>query len=156
MAEKIAFSIESARGSQALSVTYERAGKGEPLLLLHGIGHHWQAWEPVMGILAAERDVIAVDLPGFGTSPALPDGVSYDLTTVGSVLGALCESLAIERPHVAGNSWEGCSPWSWAGKSSSGRSRLCRPSASGRRASASTPSGCCSPCDARPRCCRCR
>ncbi|WP_405595895.1 alpha/beta hydrolase [Streptomyces sp. NBC_01410] len=107
MAEKIAFSIESARGSQALSVTYERAGKGEPLLLLHGIGHHWQAWEPVMGILAAERDVIAVDLPGFGTSPALPDGVSYDLTTVGSVLGALCESLAIERPHVAGNSLGG-------------------------------------------------
>ncbi|MCX4587444.1 alpha/beta fold hydrolase [Streptomyces sp. NBC_01481] len=107
MAEKIAFSIESARGSRALSVTYERAGKGEPLLLLHGIGHHWQAWEPVMGILAAERDVIAVDLPGFGTSPALPDGVSYDLATVGSVLGALCESLAIERPHVAGNSLGG-------------------------------------------------
>ncbi|WP_406306230.1 alpha/beta hydrolase [Streptomyces sp. NBC_00879] len=107
MAEKIAFSIETARGSQALSVTYERAGKGEPLLLLHGIGHHWQAWEPVMGILAAERDVIAIDLPGFGTSAALPDGVSYDLTTVGSVLGALCESLAIERPHVAGNSLGG-------------------------------------------------
>ncbi|HET6354067.1 alpha/beta hydrolase [Streptomyces sp.] len=107
MAEKIAFSIESPRGSQALSVTYERAGKGEPLLLLHGIGHHWQAWEPVMGILAAERDVIAIDLPGFGTSAALPDGVSYDLTTVGSILGALCESLAIERPHVAGNSLGG-------------------------------------------------
>ncbi|WP_142215878.1 alpha/beta fold hydrolase [Streptomyces sp. SLBN-118] len=107
MAEKISFSIESARGSRALSVRYERAGTGEPLLLLHGIGHHWQAWEPVMGILAAERDVIAIDLPGFGTSPALPDGVAYDLTTVGSVLGAMCEALAIERPHVAGNSLGG-------------------------------------------------
>ncbi|MET7617151.1 alpha/beta fold hydrolase [Streptomyces sp. NPDC005408] len=107
MAEKISFSIESPRGSQALSVSYERAGKGEPLLLLHGIGHHWQAWEPVMGILAAERDVIAIDLPGFGTSPALPDGVSYDLTTVGSILGVLCEALAIERPHVVGNSLGG-------------------------------------------------
>jgi pimeloyl-ACP methyl ester carboxylesterase len=107
MAAKISFSIESPMGSHTLSFTYERAGEGEPLLLLHGIGHHWQAWEPVLGILAAERDVIAVDLPGFGTSPALPDGVSYDLTNVGSLLGSLCEALEIERPHVAGNSLGG-------------------------------------------------
>ena len=76
MAAKISFSIEVPEGSHTLSVSYERAGKGEPLLLLHGIGHHWQAWEPVMGILAAERDVIAIDLPGFGTSTAVPHGVS--------------------------------------------------------------------------------
>ncbi|MEU4494060.1 alpha/beta fold hydrolase [Streptomyces sp. NBC_00210] len=107
MAAKISFSIEVPEGSHTLSVSYERAGKGEPLLLLHGIGHHWQAWEPVMGILAAERDVIAIDLPGFGTSPALPQGVSYDLTTVGSALGAFCEALEIDRPHVAGNSLGG-------------------------------------------------
>ncbi|MFK4226538.1 alpha/beta fold hydrolase [Streptomyces sp. NPDC019890] len=107
MAAKISFSIESPEGSHTLSVSYERAGKGEPLLLLHGIGHHWQAWEPVMGILAAERDVIAIDLPGFGTSPALPQGVSYDLTTVGSALGGFCEALEIDRPHVAGNSLGG-------------------------------------------------
>ncbi|NUK49851.1 alpha/beta hydrolase [Streptomyces lunaelactis] len=107
MAAEISFPIETPRGSHTLSVAYERAGKGEPLLLLHGIGHHWQAWEPVLGILAAERDVIAVDLPGFGTSRALPEGVSYDLATVRSVLGALCEALEIERPHVAGNSLGG-------------------------------------------------
>ncbi|MEU9012484.1 alpha/beta hydrolase [Streptomyces sp. NPDC048479] len=107
MAAEISFSIKSPRGSRTLSVAYERSGAGEPLLLLHGIGHHWQAWEPVLGILAAERDVIAVDLPGFGTSPALPDGVSYDLTTVGSVLGSLCEELKVERPHVVGNSLGG-------------------------------------------------
>ncbi|MER5461865.1 alpha/beta fold hydrolase [Streptomyces sp. NPDC002668] len=107
MAAEISFSIKFPRGSRTLSVAYERTGAGEPLLLLHGIGHHWQAWEPVLGILAAERDVIAVDLPGFGTSPALPDGVSYDLSTVGSVLGTLCEKLEIERPHVVGNSLGG-------------------------------------------------
>lgn len=77
------------------------------MLLLHGIGHHWQAWEPVMGILAAGRDVIAVDLPGFGASPPLPPGVPYDLSTVGAVLGGFCEALGIDRPHVAGNSLGG-------------------------------------------------
>ncbi|MFF3324850.1 alpha/beta fold hydrolase [Streptomyces sp. NPDC002889] len=107
MAAEISFSIETAQGSRALSVAYERRGSGEPLLLLHGIGHHWQAWEPVLGILAAERDVIAVDLPGFGTSPALPDGVPYDLSTVSVALGAFCTALGVERPHVAGNSLGG-------------------------------------------------
>ncbi len=107
MVAKISFSVESPRGSRELSVSYERAGSGEPLLLLHGIGHHRQAWDPVIGILAAEREVIAVDLPGFGVSPALPDGVRYDLAAVGGALATLCEALDIERPHVAGNSLGG-------------------------------------------------
>jgi pimeloyl-ACP methyl ester carboxylesterase len=58
-------------------------------------------------ILATERDVIAVDLPGFGASPALPDGLAYDLPTTNSVLGALFEALDLDRPHVAGNSLGG-------------------------------------------------
>ncbi|MGW7201101.1 alpha/beta fold hydrolase [Streptomyces chryseus] len=107
MAGQVSFSVESPTGSHTLSVAYERAGAGEPLLLLHGIGHHWQAWQPVMSALAAERDVIAVDLPGFGRSAGLPDGFAYDLSTVVPVLGSLCEALGVERPHVAGNSLGG-------------------------------------------------
>ncbi|MFD4137411.1 alpha/beta fold hydrolase [Streptomyces sp. NPDC058572] len=107
MAREITFSIETAHGSRELTVNYERRGSGEPLLLLHGIGHHWQAWEPVLGIIAAERDVIAVDLPGFGISPALPDGVPYDLSSVSAALGSFCAALGIDRPHVAGNSLGG-------------------------------------------------
>ncbi|MBT2370017.1 alpha/beta fold hydrolase [Streptomyces sp. ISL-10] len=107
MAAEISFAVETADGSRTLSVHYERRGSGEPLLLLHGIGHHWQAWEPVMDILATERDVVAVDLPGFGASPALPDGVPYSLGTVCAALSAFCAAIGIERPHVAGNSLGG-------------------------------------------------
>ncbi|QES04864.1 alpha/beta fold hydrolase [Streptomyces venezuelae] len=107
MPERIALTIDTPAGARTASLTYERRGAGEPLLLLHGIGHHWQAWEPVLDILATERDVIAVDLPGFGASDELPDGCPYDLSTVGSVLGAFCEALGVERPHVAGNSLGG-------------------------------------------------
>ncbi|WHM39875.1 alpha/beta fold hydrolase [Streptomyces sp. BPTC-684] len=107
MAEEVSFTIGSPRGSRTVTVSYRRAGSGDPLLLLHGIGHHRQAWDPVFDLLAAERDVIAVDLPGFGASPALPEGVSYDLSTVVPTLGALCEELGVERPHVAGNSLGG-------------------------------------------------
>ncbi|MFF9012121.1 alpha/beta fold hydrolase [Streptomyces sp. NPDC014870] len=107
MSAQISFSIETPGGPRTSSVTYERRGAGEPLLLLHGIGHHWQAWEPVLDILAAERDVVAVDLPGFGASAPLPEGCAYDLASVVPVLGAFCAALGIERPHVAGNSLGG-------------------------------------------------
>lgn len=107
MATTASFTVVSAGERHRVSVAYERSGAGEPLLLLHGIGHHRQAWDPVVGILAAERDVIAVDLPGFGTSPGLPDGLPYDLATVAPVLGAFCEELGVRIPHVAGNSLGG-------------------------------------------------
>lgn len=86
---------------------FERRGDGPPLLLMHGIGHRWQAWEPVMDLLAAEREVIAVDLPGFGASPPLPSGMAYDLGSVVTVVGEFLDKLGLERPHMAGNSLGG-------------------------------------------------
>ncbi|UQX00104.1 alpha/beta fold hydrolase [Streptomyces sp. RerS4] len=107
MTATVSFPIDSPRDPRTATVAYERKGAGEPLLLLHGIGHHLQAWHPVTDILAAEFDVIAVDLPGFGASESLPAGVPYDLDTIAPALGALCSELGVERPHVAGNSLGG-------------------------------------------------
>ena len=107
MSATVSFPVLTARGPKTVTVSYARVGRGEPLLLLHGIGHHRQAWDPVVDILATERDVIAVDLPGFGASPALPEGLAYDLPTTAAVFRAFCEELGIERPHVAGNSLGG-------------------------------------------------
>ncbi|MEU0244412.1 alpha/beta fold hydrolase [Streptomyces sp. NPDC006235] len=103
----VSFNVASAQGEQSVTLSYTRQGSGEPLLLLHGIGHHRQVWDPVIPALAAERDVIAVDLPGCGESPALPDGMAHDLPTMNTVLTALFGALRIERPHVAGNSLGG-------------------------------------------------
>ncbi|GGV88171.1 alpha/beta fold hydrolase [Streptomyces massasporeus] len=107
MSATVSFKVASAQGEQSVTLSYTRRGSGEPLLLLHGIGHHRQAWEPVIPALAAERDVIAVDLPGCGDSPALPDGMAHDLPTMSTVLTALFGALEIDRPHVAGNSLGG-------------------------------------------------
>ncbi|WP_181809623.1 alpha/beta fold hydrolase [Streptomyces shenzhenensis] len=107
MSATVSFKVQAAHGRQDVTVSYARVGRGEPLVLIHGIGHHRQAWDPVVDILATERDVIAVDLPGFGASPALPDGLAYDLPTTNAVLGALFEALELDRPHVAGNSLGG-------------------------------------------------
>ncbi|MFF7754332.1 alpha/beta fold hydrolase [Streptomyces sp. NPDC007971] len=107
MSATVSFKVPTPHGPKDVTVSYTRVGRGEPLVLLHGIGHHLQAWDPVVDILATERDVIAVDLPGFGSSPALPGGLDYDLPTTNSVLAALFEALELDRPHVAGNSLGG-------------------------------------------------
>ncbi|MGY1502499.1 alpha/beta fold hydrolase [Streptomyces sp. QTS52] len=111
MSATVTFEVPSpydpAAEPRTVTLSYARVGAGEPLLLLHGIGHHRQAWDPVIDILATERDVIAVDLPGFGASPALPDGLAHDLPTMTAVFAALCEALELDRPHVAGNSLGG-------------------------------------------------
>ncbi|MEV8533342.1 alpha/beta fold hydrolase [Streptomyces sp. NPDC051211] len=107
MTSTVSFPIDSPLGPRTATARYERKGAGEPLLLLHGIGHHLQAWQPVTDVLAGRHDVIAVDLPGFGASEPLPDGVPYDLATVVPALASLCSALGVERPHVAGNSLGG-------------------------------------------------
>jgi pimeloyl-ACP methyl ester carboxylesterase len=59
-------------------------GSGKPLLLIHGLGSSWRAWRPIMDDLAAERSVIAIDLPGHGATPAEQDSGTFE-GLVGSV-----------------------------------------------------------------------
>ncbi len=87
-----------------MSLNYVRAGQGPTLVLIHGLGGSIVVWEPVMDLLAAERDVIAVDLPGFGESDPLPEGTHHSAVAMGRAVTAHLDSLGIERPHLAGNS----------------------------------------------------
>lgn len=87
-----------------MTLAFDRRGSGEPLLLVHGLGGARIVWEPVLDRLAAERDAIAVDMPGFGASPGLPDGAEETPAVLASALGAFLDELGIERAHLAGNS----------------------------------------------------
>jgi pimeloyl-ACP methyl ester carboxylesterase len=90
-----------------IQINYERCGSGSPLVLLHGIGHRWQAWRPVLDQLAERHEVFALDLPGFGMSPPLPPGYTHDLAGSIRMLAVVFEQLGLDRPHVAGNSLGG-------------------------------------------------
>lgn len=86
---------------------YTRTGSGEPLVLIHGIGHRRQAWDPVVGLLAASYDVFAIDLAGFGESPGLPDDMRYSMDNACQNLADNFAAWGIDRPHVVGNSLGG-------------------------------------------------
>jgi pimeloyl-ACP methyl ester carboxylesterase len=85
-------------------LAYDRAGSGPPLLLIHGLGGTRGIWSPQFEALAAERDVIAVDMPGFGASESLPAERPASAVALGEEIAGLCGELGIERPHIAGNS----------------------------------------------------
>lgn len=55
-----------------MTLHHFRRGAGKPLLLVHGLGSRSGAWSPVLEALCARREVVAVDLPGHGETPALP------------------------------------------------------------------------------------
>ena len=84
-----------------------REGAGPPLVLLAGIGSNGAAWNPVVPLLAAEREVWRVELPGFGRSEAFPAGDPCGIEALADAAERFFEEAGLERPHVAGNSLGG-------------------------------------------------
>jgi pimeloyl-ACP methyl ester carboxylesterase len=87
-------------------IAYDRVGSGPALVMLHPLGADRHVWAPIVERLAHERELLTVDLPGFGESPPLRDETPTPRALAGAV-ATLLASLAIERPHVTGNSLGG-------------------------------------------------
>ena len=90
-----------------MTLAFDRRGSGPPLVLIHGIGHRWQAWQPVLDQLAEHHDVYSIDLPGFGASPVPAGGMPHGMPATVAALGESLARLGLDRPHVAGNSLGG-------------------------------------------------
>ncbi|MGS0685141.1 alpha/beta fold hydrolase [Nakamurella sp. GG22] len=88
----------------APSLHVHRVGTGEPLVLLHGLGESHIGWRPVLDALAEEYDVIAIDLPGFGRSPALPSTISPTAVNLARAVERTLDDLGVGSFHVAGYS----------------------------------------------------
>ncbi len=106
------------RLSDGLAVRILEAGAGAPLLLIHGVGMRAEAWGPQIEALSPECRVIAVDMPGHGTSDPLPgtpdlaDYVAWAARVIGALglgpvsvaghsMGSLIAAgLAVERPDL--------------------------------------------------------
>jgi pimeloyl-ACP methyl ester carboxylesterase len=93
--------------SQAPSTTTlvrHRAGTGEPLVLLHGVGESAVGWRPLQEALSREYDVIVMDLPGFGASPALPAQLEPTAAALADAVERDMAELGVADFHVAGYS----------------------------------------------------
>lgn len=89
-----------------MDLVFERRGTGDPLVLLHGIGSRWQAFAPVLDTLAERFEVFALDMPGFGASPAPAGGVP-SIAALTDEVHAWMRAQGVDGAHVAGNSTGG-------------------------------------------------
>jgi pimeloyl-ACP methyl ester carboxylesterase len=79
-----------------------REGNGPALLLLHGIGSDRREFTNVLPALTGRYDVLAVDLPGHGGSPALPADTAPDFPTLADAVERALDRAGVPEPHVLG------------------------------------------------------
>lgn len=99
-----------APGPGGARLHYLTCGEGEPLVLLHGRGGAAAEFTPILAPLAAQRRVIALDLPGWGLSdkPIFTGRTAHDalrIWTDGAL--ALLDHLGLERVDLLGHSMGG-------------------------------------------------
>jgi pimeloyl-ACP methyl ester carboxylesterase len=90
-----------------MRLDHHRGGSGAPLVLIHGIGHTWRGWKPMLPLLEDRFEVLAVDLPGFGRSAALPSAVDATPEALADAVEDELGRAGFDRAHIAGNSLGG-------------------------------------------------
>ncbi len=88
-----------------ISVHLARAGRGRPLLLLHGWPEFWLTWAPCMQRLQDRFQLLAPDLRGFGATEKPASGPSRDAgpEVHAADMLALLDRLGIERVGLVGH-----------------------------------------------------
>ena len=77
------------------------------MLLLHGVGGTWHAWDPVLTALEARHDVLAPSLLGHGGATPIAPGVETTLDALVDGLEAELDHAGLDRVHIVGNSLGG-------------------------------------------------
>jgi len=87
------------------TVNYVEIGEGDPILFIHGISGGWQNWLENLPHFGQTHRAIALDLPGFGSSP-MPEW-DVDMPHYGRMIHDFCERLGLQRTVLVGNSMGG-------------------------------------------------
>jgi pimeloyl-ACP methyl ester carboxylesterase len=87
------------------SISYVQRGSGPVLLLIHGMAGSLETWRSVIEPLARHATVLAVDLPGHGSSG--PGGGDFSLGSLASGLRDVLVSLGHDRATLVGHSLGG-------------------------------------------------
>ena len=91
--------------SDDLSIHYLERGRGEPLLLIHGLGCSGADWAFQVAALEHRFRIIVPDLPGSGHSQ--PPQHEYTIAGFANAVWKLMDHLGIANPNIVGFSLGG-------------------------------------------------
>ena len=89
-----------------ITLSVQQAGRGEPLILLHGFPQNGLCWAPVAPALAQHFHVIVPDLRGNGQSAAPPNdaaSTAYSKRRMAQDIVDLMDTLGLASAHVLGH-----------------------------------------------------
>ncbi|MGI8427168.1 MAG: alpha/beta fold hydrolase [Actinomycetota bacterium] len=89
-----------------IQIAYERAGDGDGVLLIMGLGAGRRAWKFQMPSLSKRYDVVCFDNRGAGDSDAPEQGWSLEDMTADAM--AVMDAVGFQRAHIVGASVGGC------------------------------------------------
>jgi 3-oxoadipate enol-lactonase len=88
-----------------VTLAYDRAGQGAPLILIHGFPLNRSIWEDVKPLLTSTFDLLLPDLRGFGDS--VSSAPAWTMADLAADIASLLDHLGIESAFIAGHSMGG-------------------------------------------------
>jgi pimeloyl-ACP methyl ester carboxylesterase len=99
--------MSAGNGAGLVSAIRHRAGKGEPLLLLHGFTASADAWNPILPAMERHHDTIAVTFHGHSGGPPIPHGFGHTIADSADLAEAELDATGMRKVHIVGNSLGG-------------------------------------------------
>lgn len=97
-----------------IQIHYVIAGKGDPLILLHGFPQFWYTWRRQIPVLSQKFKVIVPDLRGYGQSEKPPQISDYNINLLAADILELIHALGYQKAYIVGHDWGGAVAWNIA------------------------------------------
>lgn len=101
--------------SDGVSLAVHRYGTPDParptILAVHGYPDNHHVWDQMVDQLADRYNVVAYDVRGAGQSACPADRSGYRLPQLVSDIGAVIDSLAVDKVHLVGHDWGSIQCW---------------------------------------------
>ena len=94
--------MPSLRTDDGVSLYYEEAGSGTPIVFVHEYAGDWRSWEPQMRYFSRSHRCIAYNALGYPPSEVPPRPEQYEQTRQRDDIVAVLDALDIAQAHVVG------------------------------------------------------
>jgi epoxide hydrolase 4 len=100
--------------NHGVKIHYASLGNGPLVVMIHGFPDYWYTWHYQMEALAADYQVVALDLRGYNLSDK-PKGIeNYDMRLLVGDVRAVIHHMGREKTIIVGHDWGGAIAWQFA------------------------------------------
>ena len=92
------------RMKDGVSLYYEEAGDGTPIVFIHEYAGDWRTWEPQMRFFSRAHRCVTYSQRGYPPSDVPTDPAKYGQNLAVDDVVALLDALKIDKAHVVGHS----------------------------------------------------